>query len=154
MIALHRNGRQKNADLARKLGVAPSTMLERVRRLEERGLIKGYRAVIDPQALGLKVQGFVSLVLDRHQAGDMRRLEAEIDSMPQVRACYHLTGRFDYLLHVAARDLDHLGRLIKERIASIPGIGRVETFLIFSEVKRDKGWPVEAGEAPEGDDGS
>jgi Lrp/AsnC family leucine-responsive transcriptional regulator len=136
--ALQRDGRAKNADLAREFGVAPSTMLERVRRLEERGIIRGYRAVADLKALGLTVQGFVMVILDRHNTELIRRLEEEIQSIPHVRSCFHLTGRFDYMLQVAARDLDHLGDLIKSQIATIPGIGRLETFVILSEVKRDE----------------
>jgi Lrp/AsnC family leucine-responsive transcriptional regulator len=60
-----------------------------------------------------------------------------------IRACYHVTGRFDYLLHVVAMDLDHLGRLVKEDIAALPGVGRTETHIVFSEIKSDKGLPVE-----------
>jgi len=140
--SLQRNGRTKNADLAREFGVAPSTMLERVRRLEEQGVVQGYRAVLDLKRLGFMVQGFVSITLDRHNIEHIRRLEEEIHTIPCVRACYHLTGRFDYMLHVAARDLTHLGTLIKERIATIPGIGKVETFLVLSEVKNEENWAI------------
>ncbi|UCF85212.1 MAG: winged helix-turn-helix transcriptional regulator, partial [Desulfobacteraceae bacterium] len=63
LIALQQNGRTTNVDLARQLGIAPSTMLDRLRRLEEHGLVRGYRAVIDPKALGLTLQGFVAVVL-------------------------------------------------------------------------------------------
>jgi len=59
-----------------------------------------------------------------------------------VRACCHLAGRFDYLLHVAAKDVNHLGELMKIKIASITGIGKVETFVVFSENKADPGWPI------------
>ena len=59
-----------------------------------------------------------------------------------MRTCYHITGRFDYLLHVAVRDLEHLGRLIKMDIAAIPGVAKLETLLVLTEVKADAGWPV------------
>jgi len=143
LAALQNNGRVSNAELAREFGVAPSTMLERIRRLEENGVICGYRALIDPEAVGLNVQGFVSVTLYRHETDYIHSFEEGIKKIPEVRACYHVTGRFDYLLHVPARNLDHLGELIKEKISSISGIGKVETFLVFSEVKRDHGWPIE-----------
>ena len=60
-----------------------------------------------------------------------------------MRACYHLTGTFDYLLYVVAQNQQQLGELVKQWIASIPGIGKVETFLMLSEVKPDEGWPIE-----------
>lgn len=142
LVALQANARKKNVELARELGVAPSTVLERVRRLEEQGLIQSYRGMISPAKLGLTTQAFVAISLDRHEVDTIRKFEEGIQEISRVRACYHLTGRFDYLLHVAARDLEQLGELIKNRIASIPGIGRVETFLVFSEVKPDRGWPI------------
>jgi len=141
--ALQASGRKKNADLARELGVAPSTMLERVRRLEDSGIVKGYRATIDPKMLGLNIQAFISVSLYRHDAENIRKFEEGVRRIHYVRACYHLTGRFDYLLHVAARDLTQLGALIKNEIASLPSFGKSETFLAFSEIKPDRGWPIE-----------
>ena len=141
--ALQTEARKKNAELARELGVAPSTMLERVRRLEEGGVVQGYRATLDPKKLGLSVQAFITVTLYQHEAGDIRKFEKGVRRIPYIRACYHLTGRFDYLLHVAARDINQLGDLIKTQIASLPSFGKSETFLAFSEVKPDGGWPIE-----------
>ncbi|RTZ97486.1 MAG: hypothetical protein DSY90_07430 [Deltaproteobacteria bacterium] len=138
------NARVKQVELARKLGVAQSTVLERVRRLEEQGVIKGYKADIDPGKLGLSVQAFVSVTLNRHGADIIRKFEDGIRAMSFVRTSYHLTGRFDYLLHVAVKDLEQLGALVKTQIASLPGFGKSETFVIFSGIKEDRGWPIDA----------
>jgi len=146
LIALQQHGRKTNAELARQLEVAPTTMLERVRRLEENGLLRGYRAMIDPISLGLTLQGFVAVVLTSHDKRFIRDFENGIKQVPNVRACYHITGRFDYLLHVTARDLAHWGELVKERIAAISGIAKLESFLVLSEIKEDQGWPVEEEE--------
>lgn len=143
LVALQQHGRKTNAELARQLGVAASTMLERVRRLEGSGLVRGYRAIVSSEALGLALQGFVAVVLTRHDREFIRNFEDGIQQVANVRACYHITGRFDYLLHVAARDLVHWGELVKEQIASINGIAKLESFLVLSEIKEDKGWPVE-----------
>ncbi|MCP4540018.1 MAG: Lrp/AsnC family transcriptional regulator [Chloroflexi bacterium] len=142
LLALQTNARKKNAELARELEIAPSTVLERIRRLEENGLILGYRGVIDPAQLGFNIQAVVSVSLDRHEVDIIREFEQGIQQISHVRSCYHLTGRFDYLLHVTARDQEQLGDLIKNWIASIPGIGRVETSLVLSEVKPDEGLPI------------
>ena len=136
------NARVKQVELARNLGVAQSTVLERVRRLEEQGVIQGYKAIIDPEKLDLSVQAFVSVTLKRHGAEIIRKFEDGIRAMAFVRTCYHLTGRFDYLLHVAVRDLEELGAMVKTQIASLPGFGKSETFVIFSEIKADNGWPI------------
>jgi len=142
--ALQKDGRKKNYELAKETGLAPSTMLDRVKKLEDKGIIKGYRAVMDPEKLGLKAQGFACISLDRHRVKDIEILENEIKNIPNVRACYHITGRFDYLLHVVAPRLADLGDLIKEKLATIPGMGKIETFIVYAEVKPDQGWPIDA----------
>ncbi len=143
LSALQANARKKNIDLSRELGVAPSTVLERIRRLEEQGWVLGYRALLSPSLIGLPIQAFVAVTLDRHQVETIQAFEQGIQQLPYVRACYHVAGRFDYLLHVVAHDLEQLGELIKNQIASIPGIGKVEAFPLYSEVKQDQGWPID-----------
>ena len=142
--ALQKDGRKKNSELAKENKLAPSTMLDRVKKLEDKGILKGYRAVVDPEKLGLKAQGFACISLDRHRVKDIELLENEINKISNVRACYHITGRFDYLLHVVAPDLGDLGTLIKEKLATIPGMGKIETFIVYAEVKPDMGWPIDA----------
>lgn len=141
---LQQDGRTKNNELARAAGLAPSTMLDRVKKLEDKGILKGYRAVVDPGKLGLNAQGFACISLDRHQVKDIQVLENEIKNITNVRACCHIAGRFDYLLHVVARDLSELGLLIKEKLATIPGMGKIETFIVYDEVKPDQGCPIDA----------
>ncbi len=144
--ALQKDGRKKNSELAKENGLAPSTMLDRVKKLEDKGILKGYRAVVDPSKLGLKAQGFACISLDRHRVKDIEVLEKEINKIPNVRASYHIAGRFDYLLHVVAPDLGDLGTLIKEKLATIPGMGKIETFIVYDEVKPDQGWPIDASQ--------
>ena len=146
LAALQRDARIKNADLARELGVAASTMLERVRRLEERGYFNGFKAVVNPEKLGLTVQAMVSVSLGRHSTNTIRPFEQAVKSIPHILVCYHVTGRFDYILHVVAKNLNHLGLLVKEQIASIAGVDKTETFLVFSEIKNDGGYPLDETE--------
>jgi Lrp/AsnC family leucine-responsive transcriptional regulator len=144
LIRLQQDGNLTNAKLAQELGLSQSAMSERVRRLEQEGHIAGYRALINPASLGLGLQAFVATELIGHQTEWIESFERGVVMLNDVRACYHVTGRFDYLLHVAVKDLEHLGRLVKHDIAAIPGVDKVETMLVFSEVKRDTGWPVPA----------
>ena len=152
LIALQRDGRQTNAHLAETLELSPSAMLERVRRLERDGAIRGYRAAdhgkfdmlaeVVPQALGVGLQAFVAAELNAHSRDHIESFERGIAHVLGVRTCYHVTGRFDYLLHVAVQDLEHLGRLIKTDIAAVPGVAKLETLLVLTEVKADEGWPA------------
>jgi len=143
--ALQRQGRMPNSELARLCESAPSTTLERVRRLEEKGIIRGYHAVLDAHALGLEVQAMVLINLDHHQAAPIDAFEDRVRAVPEVMACYHLTGRYDYMLHVAVRDIDHLGELIKHKLSTIVGVEKQETFLVLSTVKENEGLPLGDG---------
>jgi Lrp/AsnC family transcriptional regulator, leucine-responsive regulatory protein len=142
LIALQQDGRQTNARLAERLGLSASATLERVRRLERDGAIRGYRAEVAPEALGVGLQAFVAAELNAHSRDHIESFERGIARVSGVRTCYHVTGRFDYLLHVAVHDLEHLGRLIKMDIAAIPGVAKLETLLVLTEVKADAGWPA------------
>ena len=89
--------------------------------------LRGYRADVAPEALGVGLQAFVAAELNAHSRDHIEAFERGITRVPGVRSCHHVTGRFDYLLHVAVRDLEHLGRLIKNDIAAIPGVAKLET---------------------------
>jgi len=141
LLALQEDGRISNLALARKLGLSPSAMLGRVRRLERSGAIRGYRAIVDPAALGISVRALVVARLREHSEKSIREFEKGIKDVSGVRACYHVTGQFDMVLELALRDLDHLGQLIRVDIARIPGVMNLETMLIMTESVEDEGWP-------------
>lgn len=143
LAAMQHRGRITNLDLAKRMNMSPSAMLERVRRLEERKVIRGYRTVIDPAQLGFKLRAMVLITLSRHQIASIDGFEESIRSIPEVTSCYHLTGQYDYLVHLRVRDMEHLGELIKHTIGSIPGVEKQETFLALSVIKEDEGIPLE-----------
>ncbi len=142
MVALQREGRKSNLALSRQLDLSPSAMLGRVRRLEESGAIRGYRAVVDPAALGITVQAMVVVKLREHSEEAIREFEAAVKGVLGVRACYHVTGQFDMVMVLALRDLDHLSQMIRVDLAKIPGVMQLETMLILAESVADEGWPV------------
>jgi Lrp/AsnC family leucine-responsive transcriptional regulator len=143
IAALQQDGRISNVDLARLVDLAPSTTLDRVRRLEERGVIRGYRAQLDPRTLGFQMQAMVLIVLDRHQVGPIDEFEARMRAVPEVKTCHHLTGRYDYMLHVVVRDIDHLRDLVTHTLAATRGVEKQETFLVLSTVKEDCGYALD-----------
>lgn len=135
---LQENARQKNSNIARELGMPATTLQERIRRLEERGIIKGYSANLDHKKMGLDVQAIIAVSLNRHESDDIRTFEKEVTSIEGVKQCLHVSGRFDYMLHVMVGDLNELGNLVKKGITSLPDFGRCETFLIFSEIESNQ----------------
>ncbi|MDX2447527.1 MAG: Lrp/AsnC family transcriptional regulator [Desulfobacterales bacterium] len=138
---LQDNARIKKSEMARALNLAATTLQERIRRLENKGIIKKYQVVVDPEMIGFSVQAFVAVTLDKHESSDIRHFEKSIKTIPNIKACYHSSGRFDYLLHVVARDLNQLGVLVKTGITSLPDFGRCETHLVFSEIETSEQWP-------------
>ncbi len=145
---LQRNGRAPSSEIARKVGLAPSTTHERIRRLEERGVVLGYRAVLDPKRLGLEVQAMVLITLDRHQVESIDDFEDRVRAVAEVRTCFHVAGQYDYMLHVVVRNIDHLRELVRYKLAGIRGVEKQETFLVLSVVKEDQGYPLFPGENP------
>jgi Lrp/AsnC family leucine-responsive transcriptional regulator len=141
LLTLQCDGRLTNAGLAEAIGLSPSATLERVRRLERDGAIHGYRAVVDPVALGLAVQAFVGVRLRVHDGRSIEQFEQRVADVESVVSCTHVTGQFDYLLHVAVRDLTHLRETIRVDLAAIPGVAKFDTMLGLAHVKVDTGWP-------------
>jgi len=141
LAALQRDGRLSNLALARELGLSPSAMLGRVRRLEQSGAIRGYRAIVDPAALGIMVQALTVVKLREHSERAIREFEEAVKDVPGVRACYHVTGQFDMVMMLALRDLDHLAQMIRVDLARIPGVMQLETMLVMAEPVEDGGWP-------------
>ncbi|MFA5623784.1 MAG: Lrp/AsnC family transcriptional regulator [Bradymonadales bacterium] len=143
LTELQKDGRISNVELAKVCNLAPSSMLSRVRRIEEKGIIKSYRAILSPKAIGLSIQALVLINLDQHQTDSLEIFEAKVKEIPEVMVGYHVTGRFDYVLHIVLRDIDHLAELVKETLTKIPGMANEETLLIFSSVKEDHGYSLD-----------
>ena len=142
LVTLQSEGRKSNLALARELDLSPSAMLGRVRRLEQSGAIRGYRAIIEPAALDITVQALTVVKLREHSEQAIREFEEAVKDVIGVRACYHVTGQFDMVMVLALRDNEHLAQMIRVDLARIPGVMQLETMLIMAESVADQGWPV------------
>lgn len=140
---LQRRADISNKELANMNDLAESSMLNRVNKLKEKGIITSYRAVINPKAIGYTVQALVMINLSQHQIQSIDSFEQRVAQIPEVKVAYHITGRYDYVLHVVLRDIDHLADLIKNTLSRLPGLDRQETFLIFSSLKEDEGYSLD-----------
>lgn len=134
---LQHDGRMSNADLAERVGLSPSACLRRVKMLEEKGIIRGYHAVIDDRSVHNLTTVIVQITLERLTDEALRRFEARIKECADIRECYLMTGEADYLLHVAARDLADYERIHKEELSRLPGVIRIHSnFAIRPVVQR------------------
>ena len=139
LAALQADGRVPHSHLARQVGLTPPAVLERVRKLEERGVITGYRALIDPKHLGYGLRVYIAVTLARHQENAIGAFLEALKAFPQIVAHHHVTGRFDFILHGYFEDVPDLEQFIAHRLTALPVIDRAETFLALSG--RDAGCP-------------
>lgn len=134
---LQRDGRMTNVDLGRAVELTPSATLERVRKLEERGLIKGYMALVEPHALGLGLVAFIFVrVDDITDVWDKAEATAEgIAKLPSVLELHHLAGEDCFLVKVRAKDTDDLYRILKEEFGQFHQIRSTRTTIVLKTVK-------------------
>ncbi|GAA2215088.1 Lrp/AsnC family transcriptional regulator [Nonomuraea monospora] len=133
---LQTDARQSNRELARQLGIAPSTCLERVRALTRRGVIRGYHADIDPAALNRGVQAMVSVQVRPLSRAVINTFKESAAAMPEVLSVFVLAGGDDFLLHVGVRDLDHLHGFLLDRLSKRKEIVGFRTSVVFQQVQK------------------
>ncbi|MBB1087381.1 Lrp/AsnC family transcriptional regulator [Lysobacter sp. SG-8] len=128
---LRKHARLPNKTLAEKTGVAPSTALERIRRLHEARVIQGYHAEIEPAAIGIGLQAMVAVRLARHSRTLVDGFLRHLQGLPEVLAFYHLAGADDFLVHVGVRDSHHLRELALTAFTERDEVAHIHTQLIF-----------------------
>jgi DNA-binding Lrp family transcriptional regulator len=138
LAALRNDARVSNKALAALAGIAPSTCLARVARLERAGVLIGYHAEFAPRAIGVGVQAMISVRLAKHSRTDVDAFVRHLLSLREVLMVYHVAGVNDYLVHVAVRDTDHLRRLVLDAFTARPEVAHLETNLIFDQVRNPK----------------
>ncbi|MET0545008.1 MAG: Lrp/AsnC family transcriptional regulator [Caulobacterales bacterium] len=124
---LQEDGRITNAELSEKVGLSPSPCLRRVRQLEAAGIIKGYVALVDPNALGLSVTAFIRVRLGRQDDQHLAIFEKAVADMPEVLECYLMTGESDYQLRVVVPSLQEYEDFLRGKLTGIPGLSEVTT---------------------------
>jgi DNA-binding Lrp family transcriptional regulator len=138
---LQQDARLSNKQLAAGVGLAQSTCHERLRRLWSAGVLTGTRASVDPASLGYHVAAFFMIEISRHERRTIDSLLDELQRIPEVQGAYLITGRYDLMVRVLARDVDHLKTLAYEHFTHRPVISRFETSIIY-EGREGRGTPV------------
>lgn len=133
-------GRLTWAELAQRVGLSAPGLMDRIRRLEEKKVIQGYRALIDPQALGLNLTAFVSLSLEKpsHRTGFLKRIK----QLPEVQECHHVAGDDDYLIKLRCLNTRHLDQIITMGLKSLPGVTRTRTTIVMGTEKETSELPL------------
>ena len=137
---LQANARETQADIARDIGLAPSAVLEPMRKLEARGVIRGYSAQVDPRALALPMLAFVAVRSDERGTDD--QVAQALAQSSEVLEVHHVAGDDCYLIKVRARDAEHLGVLLRTRFARIPGVRSTRMTVVLETVKETSRLPI------------
>jgi DNA-binding Lrp family transcriptional regulator len=141
--ALQVDGRLSNVELARKISLSPPAIHTRLRRLEKDGYIRQYTAVVDREKAGYDLLCFIHISLQMHQVTQVEKFREATRKMPEVLECHHITGEYDYLLKVVLRNRKDLERFVVDKLTPIPGVARIHTSLVFTEVKSTMALPLE-----------
>jgi DNA-binding Lrp family transcriptional regulator len=131
LTALQEDARMPNARLAERAGIAASTAHARVRSLVERGVVTGYRAELDPAALGLGLQALISVGIRSGARGGIRAFLDQVTALPEVVQAFFLGGSEDFILHVMVRDTDAVRDFVVEHLSANPAVSFTRTSLVF-----------------------
>lgn len=132
---LQTDGRISHAELARQINLSQPAVYNRIKRLEKRGYIQGYVALLDHERLGYDLMCFVQVSIQAHAHENVQQFYQAIENLPEVLECYHITGDHDYLLKVLIRNRKDMERFVIDRLTTLPGVDRIKTSLVLREVK-------------------
>jgi Lrp/AsnC family transcriptional regulator, leucine-responsive regulatory protein len=142
LASLQKDARRSSAELARELKLSGPGIQKRLRKLEDRGVIRGYATVVDREAVGLDLLCFIHIMLAHHRPDSIKRFPDRIRKMPEVLECHFLTGEFDYLLKVVVADHEELEKFLFERLMKVSGVDRTRTSIVVKEVKATTSLPL------------
>jgi DNA-binding Lrp family transcriptional regulator len=134
---LQLDARQTNRELARRVGIAPSTCLERVRSLQQRGVIRGYHADIDPAALNRRVEAFIATRVRPLSRAVIEAFRAQVVAYPEVLGVFVVAGDDDFLVHVAVRDLDHLHGFLIDRLSQRKEVVSFRSLVVYQSGRKE-----------------
>lgn len=135
---LTRDGRISNLDLADRVGLSPSACLRRVQDLERAGVIRGYRAVLDPAKMGVGFVAYMAVGLNQHTKAAQEAFERAVARAPEVRECHNITGTVEYLLRVEAADLAAYKHFHTEVLGVLPQVNAITTYVVMGSPKDDR----------------
>ena len=139
---LQEDGRTSNAELSRQVGMSPPSVLQRVRSLEQNGFIKAYSAVLgrEEMGFGLIVVAMVSLAL--HQEQPIEQFRRSAVKFPEVLECLHVSGDFDFMLKIVAKDMNAYEKFVREKLSAIKGVGKIHSCFVLGVNKSTTELPI------------
>lgn len=144
LAVLQQDGRVTNSELARRVGLAAPTTLERVRKLEAAGVIRRYAALLDPAKVGFGTHTLVEVTLRTHTKDSVAEFMEAVHGVDEIMECHHVTGDADFLLKIACRDIGAYEELVLHRLTALPHVANLKTMVVLSTLKHETAYNLEA----------
>lgn len=135
---LSRDGRLSNTTLSERVGLSPSACLRRVQDLQCRGVIRGFRAILDPAAMGVGFLAYVTVGLNAHTKPAQQAFERAMDRAPEVRECHNITGAVEYLLRVEVSDMADYKRFHTDVLGTLPQVNSITSYVVMGSPKDER----------------
>ena len=139
---LQENGRITNIQLSMDIGLSPAPTLERVRKLEQTGLIKSYHAMVNEELLGLTIKSFVQVSINFQKADAIKTFIKQIMSLDEIVECHQITGSADFLMKIMVNDIKSFEKFITDKISKIQEISSMQTMMVLNSVKQLHSVPI------------
>ncbi|MWJ27711.1 Lrp/AsnC ligand binding domain-containing protein [Halomonas sediminis] len=140
--ALQENARISYVDLAADVGLSTTPCLERVKRLERAGIIRGYQAILDPRALKANLLVFVEISLETQSPAVFDEFRRAVKELPQIQECHLVSGQFDYILKCRIPEMSAYRQLLGDVVLTLPGVKESKSYVVMEEVKESFALPV------------
>ena len=140
---LQQDGKITNIQLSQDIGLSPAPTLERVRKLENSGIIASYHAVLDGDKLGLSFTALIQVALDRQKSNSIKRFIDQVNNIPEIIEVLQVTGNFDYLLRISVSGIPAFEKLIGEKLSNIEEIGSMQTLVVLNTLKKSYTLPLD-----------
>lgn len=124
-----------NVDISKAVNLSPPSALQRVRKLEQTGIIKGYTTLLNNESVGFGLTVFAQISLALHQEAPIERFRRAVMDIPEVLECYHVSGEFDFLLKIVVEDMKAYERLVRDRLSHIKGLGKIQSCFALATTK-------------------
>ncbi|MEZ4635753.1 MAG: Lrp/AsnC family transcriptional regulator [Caldilineaceae bacterium] len=139
---LQSDGNLSNVELSERVNLSPTPCLRRVKRMEEAGLISGYRADVDRRMAGFPIMAFIHITLNQQVESALEVVEAAVKERPEIINCYLITGDSDYIFHVVVESLDAYADLMRNHLTRIPAIRNIKTSFVLESIVTNRPIPV------------
>lgn len=136
LIELQKNARISNVELAKLIGLSPTPCLERVKRLDQQGYIKGYHAIVEPEKVGAAMLVFVEITLVKTSVDIFEEFSTAVQDLEDIQECHLVSGNFDYLLKTRVADMSSYRRLLGDVLLRLPGVSESRTYVVMESVKQ------------------